>query len=725
MCYEEPVTADNWGGLFDGDDAANAEITDDWDKPSTASTDEPSLVHVLRHDPPLLIESRLHALRVAQELGAHPRAGGRARVLTGEDDGDHQPHDLGLGRVAPVPVPGLHQALQHVVVSGSDGGAPARPDDLGEDTRERYAHPVTLPQHRRWGVQEQKAGQIRDLLPHLVDFVKHPLPHLLPQQAPRRDQQQHLLVVPSTINIRVPTNCSMKYPCHIFDVAVMALMRAGCSNKELELAPHTRCWSAQLSNIWMGNGCYAYGELCFLWKPPWRGFICVQEYVLLQFDSLDISAPQASEISSPSVSIPMEQFKVLKMLLVECFMVNGTALIFYADSWHYTVVVQWVMHMVGAQLRTIPWPSFGSRTVVQLENVLILLDSGGSTSFVSSVVDAQLPSLLVPCAHLIVQVASDANMSCARELVDVVWSIQGHQFVSTSKVLDLQHYDLIIGMDWLLAYSPITVHWANTWLTPSKGNIYVVLYGIKTSADSGPFVQLCSIVDLTDKDQLVVQDLPPELHWLSQRELMTQAVHRHLLRAQQRMQYQADKRHADRHFSVGDMVYLKLQPYVQSSAAVRDNHKLSHKYFGPSRLVQWIGAVAYKLNLPSSPSIHLIFDVSQLKSSVKLGITVGSSWSDAHVDLQVPSQVVARCAVSRGGTIVDQVKLRWSRYDAALDTWEDEVALRQRFPSMAAWGQAAPHGGENVSPRHVPASPTVHSEHRRRWADVCANQTPV
>jgi hypothetical protein len=132
--YEELVTADNWGGLFDGDGAANAEITDDWDKPSTASTNEPSLVHVLHHGPPLLVESRLHALRVAQELGARPRAGGRAHVLTGEDDVDHQPSDLGLGRAALVPIPGLHQALKHVVVPGSDGGAPARPDDLDEDT---------------------------------------------------------------------------------------------------------------------------------------------------------------------------------------------------------------------------------------------------------------------------------------------------------------------------------------------------------------------------------------------------------------------------------------------------------------------------------------------------------------------------------------------------------------------------------------------------------------
>jgi hypothetical protein len=46
---------------------------------------------------------------------------------------------------------------------------------------------------------------------------------------------------------------------------------------------------------------------------------------------------------------------------------------------------------------------------------------------------------------------------------------------------------------------------------------------------------------------------------------------------------------------------------------------------------------------------------------------------DANMDLQVPLQV----------------QVRWSGADAALDSWEDEVALRQRFPSSAALGQAA------------------------------------
>jgi hypothetical protein len=46
------------------------------------------------------------------------------------------------------------------------------------------------------------------------DLVEHPLPL-------GRDQHQHLFVVPSTINIRVSTNCSTKYPYHIFDVAAL------------------------------------------------------------------------------------------------------------------------------------------------------------------------------------------------------------------------------------------------------------------------------------------------------------------------------------------------------------------------------------------------------------------------------------------------------------------------------------------------------------------------
>ena len=60
----------------------------------------------------------------------------------------------------------------------------------------------------------------------------------------------------------------------------------------------------------------------------------------------------------------------------------------------------------------------------------------------------------------------------------------------------------------------------------------------------------------------------PEIQqWLSDRDLMQRLVHQHLERAQLRMKKQAYKHRSERTFNVGDWVFLKLHPYVQSSVA--------------------------------------------------------------------------------------------------------------------------------------------------------------
>ena len=188
-----------------------------------------------------------------------------------------------------------------------------------------------------------------------------------------------------------------------------------------------------------------------------------------------------------------------------------------------------------------------------------------------------------------------------------------------------------------------------------------------------------------------------DLHaWMQDRELMVRLIRQHLLRAQQRIKTQADKGRTDREFHVGDSVYLKLQPYVQSSVARRANHKLSFKYFGPYTVLQRIGKAAYKLLLPPSAAIHPIFHVSQLKQSLGPNQVV-AVLPDQIEPLQVPQQILDRRLINRGNRQVSQVLIKWSNLDASLSTWEDEVALRARFPSAAAWGQAAFQGGGNVS----------------------------
>ena len=91
---------------------------------------------------------------------------------------------------------------------------------------------------------------------------------------------------------------------------------------------------------------------------------------------------------------------------------------------------------------------------------------------------------------------------------------------------------------------------------------------------------------------------------------------------------------------MGDQVYLKLQPYIQTSIAPRANHKLSFKFYGPFPIIEKINAVAYKLQLPPQATVHPVFHVTQLRRALSPGMTVQSELPYNTNDLAVPSEIL-------------------------------------------------------------------------------------
>ena len=71
-----------------------------------------------------------------------------------------------------------------------------------------------------------------------------------------------------------------------------------------------------------------------------------------------------------------------------------------------------------------------------------------------------------------------------------------------------------------------------------------------------------------------------------------------------RMKQQVDQHCSERTFQVGDMVFIHLQPSKQSSLKIKGHRKLASKFYGPYKVLQKIGFIAYKLELPPSSCIQ-------------------------------------------------------------------------------------------------------------------------
>jgi transposase InsO family protein len=185
--------------------------------------------------------------------------------------------------------------------------------------------------------------------------------------------------------------------------------------------------------------------------------------------------------------------------------------------------------------------------------------------------------------------------------------------------------------------------------------------------------------------------------WLDERNTILELLRQQLLRVQQKMKASADKKRSFREFAVDDLVFLKLQPYIQNSVVLRSNQKLAYKYYGPYRVLARVGKVAYRLDLPEASCIHPVIHVSQLKRAIGPGEQVQSDLPIAHSDMQVPIKMLQKRVCRKGGSNISQVLVQWSGMSEELATWEDTEALRQHFPAADAWGQASSQDGGIVS----------------------------
>ncbi|KAJ9557338.1 hypothetical protein OSB04_011952 [Centaurea solstitialis] len=159
-------------------------------------------------------------------------------------------------------------------------------------------------------------------------------------------------------------------------------------------------------------------------------------------------------------------------------------------------------------------------------------------------------------------------------------------------------------------------------------------------------------------------------------------VQEKLKAAGDRQKSYADNRRKPLEFQVGDKVLLKVSPWKGLIRFGR-KEKLSPRFVGPFEVIERIGPVAYRLDLPIElSSIHVTFHVSNLKKCLSEE-TVVLPLEEIQIDEQLcaaeePIEILDREIKQLRRSRIPIVKVRWNSRHGPEFTWEREAFMKDK-----------------------------------------------
>ncbi|KAK6122003.1 hypothetical protein DH2020_044254 [Rehmannia glutinosa] len=186
-------------------------------------------------------------------------------------------------------------------------------------------------------------------------------------------------------------------------------------------------------------------------------------------------------------------------------------------------------------------------------------------------------------------------------------------------------------------------------------------------------------IGMAPYEALYGQKCRSPLHWSSDQGADTHGS--------SRQKSYTDKRRKDLEFEVGDEVFLRLSPR-KGLINPKKEGKLSPRYVGPYKILQWIGKSAYRLELPAPyAGMHDVLHVSRLKKY--------QPDPEHIITRDTPPLMENLSYTERPIRIIDQqvrqlrkreipmVKVVWQNHNRDEDaTWEKEEDIMNQYPEL-------------------------------------------
>ncbi|KAJ9544791.1 hypothetical protein OSB04_024498 [Centaurea solstitialis] len=171
-------------------------------------------------------------------------------------------------------------------------------------------------------------------------------------------------------------------------------------------------------------------------------------------------------------------------------------------------------------------------------------------------------------------------------------------------------------------------------------------------------------------------------------------VQEKLKAARDRQKNYVDNRRKPLEFQVGDKVLLKVSPW-KGLIRFGKKGKLSPRFVGPFEVIERIGPVAYRLDLPIElSSIHDTFHMSNLKKCLSEE-TIVLPLEEIQIDEQLraaeePIEILDREIKQLRRSKIPIVKVRWNSRHGPELTWEQEAFMKDKYPHLFTKNPCAP-----------------------------------
>ncbi|GJX17041.1 putative reverse transcriptase domain-containing protein [Tanacetum coccineum] len=156
--------------------------------------------------------------------------------------------------------------------------------------------------------------------------------------------------------------------------------------------------------------------------------------------------------------------------------------------------------------------------------------------------------------------------------------------------------------------------------------------------------------------------------------------------ARDRQKSYADKRRKPLEFSVGDYVLLKVSPW-KDEVRFGKKGKLAPRFVGPFEIIEKVGSVAYRLDLPEELNgVHDTFHVSNLKKCLAdptLQVPLDEIRVDAKLNfVEKPVEILEREFKKLKRSRIAIIKVRWDSKRGPEFTWEREDQMKLKYPHL-------------------------------------------